>query len=94
MAWVETLKIRNLATFKEALVPFRKGLNVITGESGSGKTLLVRAFGMLLGEEKDDPEVIREGAADLTVEALVSLEDALWRSEKPSERSDSKERSS
>jgi len=76
MAWVETLKIRNLATFKEALVPFRKGLNVITGESGSGKTLLVRAFGMLLGEEKDDPEVIREGAADLTVEALVSLEDA------------------
>ena len=75
MAWVETLKVRNFATFKEALVPFRKGLNVITGESGSGKTLLVRAFGMLLGE-KDDPEVIREGAADLTVEALVSLEDA------------------
>jgi DNA repair protein RecN (Recombination protein N) len=75
MAWVETIRIRNLATFKEALVPFRKGLNVVTGESGSGKTLIVRAFGMLLGE-KDDPEVIREGAADLTVEALVALEDA------------------
>lgn len=75
MAWVENLRIRNFATFKEALVTFRKGLNVITGESGSGKTLIVRAFGMLLGE-KDDADAIREGAVELSAEALVLLENA------------------
>lgn len=74
MAWVESLRVRNLATFKDVLVPFKKGLNVITGESGSGKTLLVRAMGLLLGEEKDDSELIRTGASEMILEASIPLE--------------------
>jgi DNA repair protein RecN (Recombination protein N) len=75
MAWVESLRVRNLATFRDVIVPFRKGLNVITGESGSGKTLIVRAMGVLLGEEKDEAELIRTGASEITLEASVSLEE-------------------
>lgn len=76
MAWVESLRVRNLATFLDVIVPFQKGLNVITGESGSGKTLLIRAMGLLLGEEKDDSGFIRTGASEMTIEASVPLEGA------------------
>ncbi len=46
---IELLRIRNFALFEEIELEFEKGLNVITGESGSGKSLILKAIDVLLG---------------------------------------------
>ena len=43
------LRIRNLAVIEEVTVPFASGLNVLTGETGAGKSILVDAILLVLG---------------------------------------------
>ncbi len=50
---IEWIRIRNLALIEEAEIEFKPGFNVITGETGAGKTILIGAIGMLLGERAD-----------------------------------------
>ena len=57
---LQTLHIRNLALVDEAHVDFGPGLNVITGETGAGKSILMGAFSLLLGE-RADRSLIRTG---------------------------------
>jgi DNA repair protein RecN (Recombination protein N) len=64
------LKIRNLAVIESLTVPFGPGLNVLTGETGAGKSILIDALTLLLGERTQPAETIRAGAETATIEAV------------------------
>jgi DNA repair protein RecN (Recombination protein N) len=64
------LRIRNLAVIESLTIPFGRGLNVLTGETGAGKSILVDALVLLLGERAQPAEAIRSGAETATIEAV------------------------
>jgi len=66
------LTVRNLAIFEDVRVAFAPGLNVVTGETGAGKSVLVEAIRLALGE-KADPMAVRTGEAEAEVSALFDL---------------------
>jgi DNA repair protein RecN (Recombination protein N) len=68
------LSVKNLALVEKLAIDFEPGLNVITGETGAGKSILIGALGMLLGE-RADKKIIRTGEDACTAEALLELED-------------------
>jgi DNA repair protein RecN (Recombination protein N) len=70
---LERLTIRDLAVIERAEIPFAPGLNALTGETGAGKSLLVQAASLLVGE-KADADVVRQGAAAAVVEGEFRLE--------------------
>src|SRR6185369_8621321 len=65
------LRIRNLAIIEDLEIAFEPGLNVITGETGAGKTILMRALGLLLGD-RGGADLLRSGADEAEVEALFT----------------------
>ncbi len=65
---LQSLQIKNLALVDALQVEFAPGLNVITGETGAGKSIIVGALGLLLGE-RADKGVIREGESLCVIEA-------------------------
>lgn len=67
-----SLQIRNLALVDALQVEFAPGLNAITGETGAGKSIIVGALGLLLGE-RAGKDVIREGESQCVVEADFAL---------------------
>lgn len=67
-----SLKIKNFALIENAEVGFSKGLNVISGESGSGKSILIGALSVLLGE-RNDKDCIREGEKRCEIEATLTV---------------------
>ena len=67
------LSIENLAIIEEARITFGEGLNVLTGETGAGKSLLVAALELVLGE-RAKAEWIRADAEEARVEAVIDLE--------------------
>lgn len=67
------LRIRNFAIIEEASLAFGPGLNVLTGETGAGKTIIMTALGLLLGS-RASPEMVRAGAKEAIVEAVFELE--------------------
>ena len=62
-----SLYIKNLAIIDELSVSFNTGLNIITGETGAGKSLLIKAIQLLMGN-KFSPELLRTGSDTLVVE--------------------------
>jgi DNA repair protein RecN (Recombination protein N) len=64
---IEEIYIRDLGVIQEARLPFGKGLTVITGETGAGKTMVLSALGLLLGERADSA-AIRRGQDQAFVE--------------------------
>lgn len=66
------LAIENLALFERANLPFGPGFNVITGETGAGKSLLVDALELLLGE-RPRASMVRKGAEEARVEGRFLL---------------------
>lgn len=66
------LRVRNLALVEEADIALPAGLSVITGETGAGKSILIGALGLLLGE-RADTSAVRTGAAACSVEATFQL---------------------
>ena len=64
------LRVKNLAVIESLTVPFGPGLNVLTGETGAGKSILVDALTLLLGERAQPAEAIRTGAESATIEAV------------------------
>ncbi|MDR1664235.1 MAG: DNA repair protein RecN [Clostridiales bacterium] len=69
------LRIRNAALIDEAEVEFGGGLNVLTGETGAGKSIVVDAINFLLGE-RPARDFIRSGADSATVEGIVYIRGA------------------
>ena len=67
------LHIRNFAIIEEANLEFGAGLNVLSGETGAGKTIILSALGLLLGS-RASPDMIRAGEKEAIVEGLFELE--------------------
>jgi DNA repair protein RecN (Recombination protein N) len=67
------LNIRNFAIIEEAHLEFGAGLNVLSGETGAGKTIILNALGLLLGS-RASPDMIRAGEKEAVVEGLFELE--------------------
>ena len=65
------LRVRQLAIIDELEVAFAPGLNVLTGETGAGKSILVAALQLVLGG-RGRPQLVRTGADRAEVEALRS----------------------
>lgn len=72
---LQTLRVRNLALVEDVTVEFQPGLNVITGETGAGKSVIIGALGLLLGE-RADKTLIRSGADQCLAEAVFQLSDS------------------
>jgi DNA repair protein RecN (Recombination protein N) len=68
------LTIRDFAIIDELRLRFAPGFNVLTGETGAGKSIIVDAVGLVLGG-RADVEVIRAGASQATVEGLFALDE-------------------
>lgn len=67
------LRIRDFALIRELEVEFGPGLNLLTGETGSGKSIIVDALGLLVGA-RSSPEQIRSGCESAVVEGVFSVE--------------------
>ena len=73
-AHLASLRIRNLALVEELEWLLRPGFTAITGETGSGKSIIVGALKLILGE-RADKALIRTGAESCTVEAVFEIGD-------------------
>lgn len=70
---LEELHVRDLALIDEAWLELGPGLNVLTGETGAGKTVLVEALKLLLGERADST-MVRAGASEALVEGRLVID--------------------
>ncbi len=68
---IKSLRVRNLATIEDLEVNFEPGFSILTGETGAGKSILIDAIRLLLGE-KADSNIVRTGKKEATVAAVFS----------------------
>ena len=68
------LSITNFAIIDELHLSFSEGLNVISGETGAGKSIIIGAVSLLLGD-RATTEMIRSQADTATVEAIFDISD-------------------
>jgi DNA repair protein RecN (Recombination protein N) len=73
---LKSLKISGLAVINSLEVDFHPGLNVLTGETGSGKSIIVDALGLLLGERGSSAQ-IRTGENKASIEGVFTLTDGV-----------------
>ena len=66
------LRIRNFAIIESVTLPLAEGFNVLSGETGAGKSIIVGALGLLLGE-RASADLIRSGAEKATVEGVFDV---------------------
>src|SRR5438477_480466 len=66
------LRIRNFAIIEQVTLPLAPGFNVLSGETGAGKSIIVGALGLLLGE-RASADLIRSGADKSTVEGVFDI---------------------
>ena len=72
---LQSLRVWNFALLEEVFVEFGAGLNILTGETGAGKSILIDALGAILGQRVSS-DAIRSGADALRVEAVFSLDES------------------
>ncbi len=66
------LKIKNIALIDELAIEFGAGLNLLTGETGSGKSIIVDSLGALTGDRVSN-DLIKEGSPSATIEGLFTV---------------------
>ena len=66
------IRVHNIAVLERLEVDFEPGLNILTGETGAGKSILVDALGLVLGA-RASTDMIRSGAESARVEAGSAL---------------------
>src|SRR5574344_426880 len=71
---LESLHIQNYALIENLDLSLRQGFSVITGETGAGKSIILGALGMLLGQ-RTDVKSIKPGASRCVVEGIFGLKD-------------------
>lgn len=77
---VDEVRIQGLGVIDEAVLDLSPGFNVVTGETGAGKTMVVTSLGLLFGG-RADPQRVRPGADRATVEGgSSSIPAAGWSS--------------
>src|ERR1700745_2097824 len=69
---LQELRVENLLLIERAELRLAGGLNVLTGETGAGKTVLAHALDLLLGG-RAKPRIVRPGAAEAHVEGVFEL---------------------
>tara|TARA_Y100001935_G_scaffold105768_1_gene87660 strand:- start:8498 stop:10204 length:1707 start_codon:yes stop_codon:yes gene_type:complete len=69
---ISSLYIKDFALIDELEVQFGDGLNILTGQTGAGKSIIIGALNMILGE-RADTEVIRQGAKKAIAEATIRI---------------------
>jgi len=74
-----TLRIKNLALVSDLTLELQRGCNAITGETGAGKSIIIGALSLMLGE-RADRTLIRDGEEGCAVEAIFELADPKLRS--------------
>ena len=72
------LRVRDLAVIADVTLPFQPGLNVLTGETGAGKSMVVDALALLLGE-RASADIVRPGADKTVVEGAFEFGAAVHR---------------
>jgi DNA repair protein RecN (Recombination protein N) len=70
---LEELHVHNYAIIDKLQAKFSSGLNILSGETGAGKSILIGALGLLLGD-KTDTSIIRSGAEETSVSGIVSVQ--------------------
>ncbi|MCL2804446.1 MAG: DNA repair protein RecN [Treponema sp.] len=70
---LEEMSIRNYALIDSITLSFRPGLNILTGETGAGKSIIVGSLSFLMGG-KIEADVIRSGCDEASVSAVISVE--------------------
>ena len=71
-SYLEEISIRNLGAIEQSQLELGRGLNVLTGETGAGKTMILTALNLVLGG-KSDSALVRHGADRLLATARFSL---------------------
>lgn len=71
---IKSLYIKDFALIDELEVEFEEGLNILTGQTGAGKSIIIGALNMILGE-RADTEVIRQGTDKAISEATIRVGD-------------------
>ena len=69
---LQELRIRNFAIIDELNLSFSKGFNILTGETGTGKSIILNAVQLLLGDKATD-ELVRGSEEEASVEALFDI---------------------
>ena len=70
---LQSLHVKNLALIEETAVEFGRGLNILTGETGAGKSLLIGSVNLALGG-KFEKDMLRKGADSALVELVFSCD--------------------
>ncbi len=69
---LKEIRIKNLTIIDNLTIEFAKGFNVLTGETGAGKSIIVDAIGLLLGN-KASPDMLKSGEKDGMIEAYFDI---------------------
>ena len=69
-----SMTVRNIALIEQLQIEFQKGMQVLSGETGAGKSIIVDSINLVLGE-RADRSLIRSGCDRASVEALVDISD-------------------
>src|SRR5258706_253568 len=69
---LKSITIKNYALIEELTVEFERGLNIITGETGAGKSIIIDALGLIIGE-RADTDAVRKGAEKAIVEGTLAV---------------------
>ncbi|MFW6131705.1 MAG: DNA repair protein RecN [Candidatus Aminicenantaceae bacterium] len=70
---IKSIRIKNLATIEDVELKFEKGFSILTGETGSGKSIIIDGLRLVLGE-KSSSDIIRTGKSETSAEAVFQID--------------------
>ena len=71
---LKSLTIRNYALIESVAIEFESGLNILTGETGAGKSIIIDALSLILGD-RTNADVVRKGSEKAVVEGFFGMGD-------------------
>lgn len=74
---LEILRIKNIAIIDSAEIRFKQGLNIISGETGAGKSIVIEAISLLLGSRASS-ELVRSGCDEAVIEGVFDISEIPW----------------